>query len=229
MESSLIDRQAAIEVIDAVFPVDPMKSEYAQGIACGAALAKTYVEQLPSAQPDREDLVEKIKNGITASDGNNEYFIGLRNGMRWCLSLIDDKEPIYESSVQPDHSGDVNEMVESAYTEGYTYAESKYRKMWEEMQLSKESTTSDCISRQDAIDLIEGIETERLKGNIELIYASAIKGLRSLPSAQPEIIRCKDCVHWFDIDNGRQIHTMCASIDGDWFCGDAERRTDEAD
>ena len=49
---SLISRAAAIEVIDAVFPVDPMKSEYAQGIACGAALAKTYIEQLPSAQPE---------------------------------------------------------------------------------------------------------------------------------------------------------------------------------
>lgn len=48
----LIDRAAAIEVIDAVFPVDPMKSEYAQGIACGAALAKTYIEQLPSTQPE---------------------------------------------------------------------------------------------------------------------------------------------------------------------------------
>lgn len=52
MNDDLISRQAAIEVIDAVFPVDPMKSEYAQGIACGAALAKTYVEQLPSAQPE---------------------------------------------------------------------------------------------------------------------------------------------------------------------------------
>lgn len=50
--SDLIDRQAAIEVIDAVFPADPMQSVYAQGIALGAALAKTYVEQLPSAQPD---------------------------------------------------------------------------------------------------------------------------------------------------------------------------------
>ena len=48
----LISRQAAIDVIDAVLPVNPMKSEYAQGIACGAALAKTYVEQLPSAQPE---------------------------------------------------------------------------------------------------------------------------------------------------------------------------------
>ena len=52
MNDDLIRRQAAIEAINAVFPVDPMKSEYAQGIACGAALAKTYVEQLPSAQPE---------------------------------------------------------------------------------------------------------------------------------------------------------------------------------
>lgn len=42
----------------------------------------------------------------------------------------------------------------------------------------------DSISRQAAIDLIESIETERLKGNIELIYAPAIKGLRALPPAQ---------------------------------------------
>jgi hypothetical protein len=56
----LISRQAAIEVIDAVFPVDPLKSEYAQGIACGAALAKTYVEQLPSAQPDLSEYSDKL-------------------------------------------------------------------------------------------------------------------------------------------------------------------------
>ena len=58
--SDLIDRQAAIEVIDAVFPVDPMKSEYAQGIACGAALSKTYVEQLPSAYPERCECCETL-------------------------------------------------------------------------------------------------------------------------------------------------------------------------
>ena len=49
----LIDRQAAIEAIDAVFPVDPTMSEYVRGITCGAALAKTYIKQLPSAQPER--------------------------------------------------------------------------------------------------------------------------------------------------------------------------------
>ena len=57
----LISRQAAIDVIDAVFPVDPMKSEYAQGIACGAALAKTYVEQLPSAQPEQRWIPFKTR------------------------------------------------------------------------------------------------------------------------------------------------------------------------
>ena len=50
----------------------------------------------------------------------------------------------------------------------------------------KEAQTGDLISRQAAIDLIESIETERLKGNVGLIYAPAIKGLRALPSAQPE-------------------------------------------
>ena len=69
--SDLISRQAAIEVIDAVFPVDPMKSEYAQGIACGAALAKTYIEQLPSAQPERTcvNCGRTVNNGGWYADG----------------------------------------------------------------------------------------------------------------------------------------------------------------
>jgi hypothetical protein len=65
MNDDLISRAAAIEVIDAVFPVDQMKSEYAQGIACGAALAKTYVEQLPSAQPETaKRIVGKSRDGM---------------------------------------------------------------------------------------------------------------------------------------------------------------------
>jgi len=64
--SDLIDRQTVIEVIDAVFPVDPMKSEYAQGIACGAALAKTYVEQLPSVQP--EPLTLRVDSELTKEE-----------------------------------------------------------------------------------------------------------------------------------------------------------------
>ena len=51
---NLISRQAAIEHIDAIFPVHPEASEYAKGIACGAALAKIYIKQLPSAEPEQK-------------------------------------------------------------------------------------------------------------------------------------------------------------------------------
>lgn len=54
------------------------------------------------------------------------------------------------------------------------------------LQPTCNNVATDFISRQAAIDLIDGIEAERLKGTVELIYAPAIKGLRALPSAQPE-------------------------------------------
>ena len=76
--SDLISRQAAINAIDAVFPVDPMKSEFAQGIACGAALAKTYVEQLPSAQSESCEYYALCRHGrdenkLRARLGSCEY------------------------------------------------------------------------------------------------------------------------------------------------------------
>lgn len=47
--NDLISRQAAIDAIDKILPVNPMKTEYTQGITCGAALAMEYVKQLPPA------------------------------------------------------------------------------------------------------------------------------------------------------------------------------------
>lgn len=47
----LISRKQVIDVLDKIFPADPMRNDFTQGIACGAALAKTYVEDLPSAEP----------------------------------------------------------------------------------------------------------------------------------------------------------------------------------
>lgn len=64
-----------------------------------------------------------------------------------------------------------------------------------------------------------------------------------LPSAQTEIIRCKDCAHW-DRETVRQNsndvgcwnEAICEKYsdeiwttwkDADWYCADAERRTDE--
>ena len=50
----LISRQAAIDAIDKIFPADPMRNDYRQGITCGAALAEEYIKQLPSTWHDGE-------------------------------------------------------------------------------------------------------------------------------------------------------------------------------
>ena len=53
-----------------------------------------------------------------------------------------------------------------------------------------------------------------------------------LPSAQPEIIRCRDCKHYYYADNRIPQERMCVcDLDGDrWspdsYCSFAERRED---
>lgn len=45
-----------------------------------------------------------------------------------------------------------------------------------------------------------------------------------MPSAQPEIIRCKDCKHWDGVDTCDVIDAPVWDND---FCSMAERRSDE--
>lgn len=95
----------------------------------------------------------------------------------------------------------------------------------------------DLISRQAAIDAL-GEEPEVWSGKDE--YAQGlnnqwhydVNALKTVPSERPEIIRCKDCKYH---DEGyRRISVKwlpCMDIcpGSNWYCGSAERRTDEAD
>lgn len=90
--------------------------------------------------------------------------------------------------------------------------------------------SNDTISRKQAIDAI--CNTYNKYGRTAKVeeLASAIKWL---PPAQPEIIRCKDCGHWdttWQNDFAPNYH-YCPLVDGtrrcDFYCADAERRTDE--
>jgi hypothetical protein len=70
---------------------------------------------------------------------------------------------------------------------------------------------NDLISRQaaiDALDCISGVE----------------EVLRSLPSAQPEIIRCKDC-RWYGFYSCK-LYGNDWMRDGNGYCDRAERRTE---
>ena len=80
----------------------------------------------------------------------------------------------------------------------------------------------DLISRQAAIDAI--------RGEIEINgYSHVVDVLEQLPSAQPEITRCKDCKFY------RQEIDMCDEpystahnvVHEDDFCSKAERKEHE--
>lgn len=102
----------------------------------------------------------------------------------------------------------------------------------------------DFISRQKAINTLEKRKDKNAKGDIGRFYNQIIQSdidhLKELPSAEPEIIRCKDCKHR-PIDTGKDNNPedfecsddicpcVCADYfyswmpDDDWFCANGER------
>ena len=85
---------------------------------------------------------------------------------------------------------------------------------------------SDMIDRQAAIDalhmhLMYRMGTDSNKKRLD-------DWINSLPSAQPEIIRCKDCEHW---KNGHLCEKLSRfgsfETKADFYCGYPERRTDD--
>ena len=86
----------------------------------------------------------------------------------------------------------------------------------------------DLIDRQAAIDalhmhLMYRMGTDSNKKRLD-------EWINNLPSAQPEIIRCKDCRYYQDNNDGYP-HINCKwdaneTPDADDFCSGAERRTD---
>ena len=87
-------------------------------------------------------------------------------------------------------------------------------------------TDGDVISRQAAIDALKPLPTiEGLSLQPLITVDDVIKVLNGLPPAQPEIIRCKDCIRYHE-------PSCLMAYDGkewsedDGFCHVAERRTD---
>lgn len=87
----------------------------------------------------------------------------------------------------------------------------------------------DCISRQAAIDAVRTFYADEYA-----IVDSVEELLEKLPSAQSDIVRCKDCKRWNTvIDRTKaeyglcQIRTQLEATKRDDWCSRAERRTDE--
>lgn len=97
---------------------------------------------------------------------------------------------------------------------------------------------SDCMTFPDTaeefIEQYKVVDTDHVYSNgVEFIPIFRMKQwFEHLPSAQSEIIRCKDCKHRDPEDKkcdcGHDIIWQLPRGDA-WYCADAERRTDEAD
>lgn len=96
----------------------------------------------------------------------------------------------------------------------------------------------------DLIDREKAIEQMSLYGSVWMDYTddmtkeqvaekalraskqALIEAVKRLPSAQPDIIRCKDCDWWTKQEDSPQ--GRCALLQmyptGGWFCGNARRR-----
>ena len=95
--------------------------------------------------------------------------------------------------------------------------------------------SDDVISRQAAIDAVIALKTEHRVSWKDAV----VDTLDELPSAQPEILYCKDCKYWYtvyDDKTGSEYHLCKRNHDsyGYWyevaindFCSRAEREEDE--
>ena len=91
-------------------------------------------------------------------------------------------------------------------------------------------TCTDTISRKAAIDAIEdyldeysGLDEEGYHGEKWCAMQEAKMTIEDMPSAQPEIVRCKDCKHW-EHDHTCREHSLVSPMMANEFCSRAERR-----
>lgn len=96
------------------------------------------------------------------------------------------------------------------------------------------NSSNDCISRQAAIAVADYTDYRGLTvEDVKKVTDEVVKGLKRLPSAQPEIIRCGECKHLY-VDGENVRFNVCELNHNkvqsdDWFCADAERKDDETE
>lgn len=96
MVDDTISRQETMEKLMAQ-NVIMVGSEYYNGFNAGVNRAQEVIRNLP---PANDKLIQIIEEGIKATGTADDYSVGMCNGMKWCKSLLDGKEPKYDI-VQP--------------------------------------------------------------------------------------------------------------------------------
>ena len=91
-------------------------------------------------------------------------------------------------------------------------------------EVRTQMSSADCISRKAAIDAVNAHYHDEYFN-----FYTVTEILKQLPSAQPEIIHCRECK--YSDENWRRVSVkwlpcMDIRVPSNWFCGSAERRED---
>ena len=47
-------------------------------------------------EEEMKEFIKKLKIGKRASHGDDEYYRGMRNGIEWVLTILEDRDPQFE-------------------------------------------------------------------------------------------------------------------------------------
>lgn len=186
--SDLISKQRAIEAIDKFIPADPMMSDYTQGISVGLAIATRCIEEF--SQENHDSSQGLVKDLISRKDAIDE---------------VEDTDWYHQNK-----KGEMVHGANPADHQAWYKAEDIYKVLnslpsAEKAQLSGEDATKDATSglirRQDVLHWLDGCDYE-LKDWQRWKLKTMV---RDIPSAEPEIIRCKDCKH-FEYDHFENVN-----------------------
>ena len=200
--NDLISRQAAI---------DALRRAEALTWAFGYHNVIDTIRELPSAQPEitDEQAIEHLQStGWMQNHDREMYESGLRE------QLADDSGA-YDSLVSCEDAISRQAAIDSLWKALHEY-EDKTEKQFQE---SEDLDVGDWIEHRIFVQNMNDIDRQTIL---------------NLPSAHPEIIRCKDCKHAKITADGKYMK-YCSQwdvddalyLDSGFFCGHAERRTDE--
>ena len=147
-------------------------------------------------------------------------------GGGWFIVGIDTPEGSYTYHYENKYWDmfDCIDLPRAKHWDGHTEADAETRLM----SLPERKTDGDTISRQAAKLKVARVIWEDGDSCYDF-HDKCVDCLDDVPSAQPEIIHCRDCKHRGEkpISDGRywcDIHDTFM-----YYCSDAERRTDEGD
>ena len=249
----LISRNEAIDVVAKwLFDVFGIKASDSSAPSIYKSL-----KELPSAQPYSKEssvtqkaldtisrqaaidaLSEVAREKFNLSDGFEYYLNGLIDGEVAIRALPSAQPETHEKRTET-HGVCLDAIDRRAAIDALdciSGVEEVLRSLPSAQPVAKDINVpvKDCISRQAVFDALDNIKIPR-NASWYPYYQQALTAVSKLPSAQPEIIHCRDCKHWREGDAYSYCQKLfnCGVLDvydymraEDDFCSEAERGTD---